>query len=355
MKKLLLSVLSLGLCLAVSAQTTWYDAYEMGLGGKVLQTENPYHRADTSRYAFVGQERNLVLSSGGLTLHFKTNSKNIRLIPEYGYIYPGRTTNQLAVMGFDMYIRQGKGWLWAGAAVHRPGREDRPLNIVANMDGTEHECLIYLPMYCELRSLKMGLDDGSTMIPCEPDSKYRIVFHGSSFTMAVSASRSGMGYPQQFGRYTGMNVLGFGMSGNCKLQPAFAAALSDAQFDALVLDTFSNPSVEQIRERLFPFIETVQAAHPGVPLIFQRTIYRENRNFNKKLDAEEAERIQVADSLMAIACKRYKDVYYIHPNATTKDHQSSVDGTHPGDYGYYIWEKSIEKKVLRILRKYGIK
>jgi lysophospholipase L1-like esterase len=162
-----------------------------------------------------------------------------------------------------------------------------------------------------------------------------------------------MAYPAQLGRKTGLDILGLGMSGNCKLQPSFAKALADAQFDALLLDTFSNPTVQQIKARLFPFIETVQAAHPGVPLIFQRTIYRGNRRFDSKIDATEAERIHVADSLMAIACKQYKDVYYIYPNATDKARESSVDGTHPGDYGYTIWEQSIEKQVLRILRKYG--
>lgn len=69
----------------------------------------------------------------------------------------------------------------------------------------------------------------------------------------------------------------------------------------------------------------------------------------------DARRIQVADSLMNIACKRYKDVYYIYPNATGKEHETSVDGTHPGDYGYTLWEKSIEKQVLKILKKYGYK
>ena len=58
---------------------------------------------------------------------------------------------------------------------------------------------------------------------------------------------------------------------------------------------------------------------------------------------------------MAIACKKYKDVYFISTNATESNHETSIDGTHPSDYGYGVWEKSIEKKVLRILKKYGIK
>ena len=62
-------------------------------------------------------------------------------------------------------------------------------------------------------------------------------------------------------------------------------------------------------------------------------------------------RIDVVDSLMAIAVKKYSDVYYIKTNATEPNHETSIDGTHPSDYGYGVWEKSIEKKVMKILRK----
>ena len=63
---------------------------------------------------------------------------------------------------------------------------------------------------------------------------------------------------------------------------------------------------------------------------------------------------KVAEKMMKEACRKYKDVYFVHPNASAA-HESSVDGTHPDDYGYYLWARSIEKPVLRILRKYGIK
>jgi lysophospholipase L1-like esterase len=66
--------------------------------------------------------------------------------------------------------------------------------------------------------------------------------------------------------------------------------------------------------------------------------------------------MDLVDSLMRVACKRYKDVYYVKTtNATSPDHYTSVDGTHPGDYGYTLWARSVKKPVLRILRKYGIK
>ena len=93
-----------------------------------------------------------------------------------------------------------------------------------------------------------------------------------------------------------------------------------------------------------------------MPLIFIRTIYRENRNFNIRRDAIEKAKIATADSVMAVAVKRYKDVYYIKTSdASTPDHETSLDGTHPSDIGYYLWAQSIRKPLVRILHKYGIR
>lgn len=53
--------------------------------------------------------------------------------------------------------------------------------------------------------------------------------------------------------------------------------------------------------------------------------------------------------------KKYDHVYFIQTNATSPDHETSVDGTHPNDYGYTLWARSIEKPLLKILKKYGIR
>ena len=139
------------------------------------------------------------------------------------------------------------------------------------------------------------------------------------------------------------------------MQPYFGEVLCDADVDALVFDAFSNPTAQMIEERLFPFIEQIQKAHPDIPLIFQQTIYRERRNFNTLVDKSERDKQEIAEKLMKEACKKYKNVYFIQTNATDAMHETSVDGTHPSDYGYTLWARSIEKPLLRILKKYGIK
>ena len=113
-----------------------------------------------------------------------------------------------------------------------------------------------------------------------------------------------------------------------------------------------------IQERLQPFIDRLIAAHPGKPLIFQQTIYREARNFSLTYDAKEQAKQDMASTMFDQLLKdpKYADVYFIQTNACEKDsHEYSVDGVHPDDHGYYLWSKSIEKPILTILAKYGIK
>ena len=51
---------------------------------------------------------------------------------------------------------------------------------------------------------------------------------------------------------------------------------------------------------------------------------------------------------------KYNNVHFIQTNATDEMHSTSVDGSHPNDYGYTLWAESIEKPLMKILKKYGI-
>ena len=364
MKKTFVAVLAVLLCSwCLQAQTPeeekcyYTEASTLTLTGKLFpDTPVPYHRVDTVRFkGFTAAENLQVRESSGLAVAFRTNSPFLKVKTVYGTIQYPMNTNGIAAKGYDLYIRKDGKWIFAAATAKGIGNEGEVLDLIKNLDGQMHECLMYLPLYSEVLSVQIGVQEGSVIEPIPNPFRHRVAIFGSSYTHGSSTSRGGMTYPAQFSRNTGIQLLSIGCSGNCKLQSYFSDALAAADADAFIFDSFSNPNPTQIRERLFPFIEKLQAAHPGKPLIFQQTIRRESRNFNTGAAASEQAKMDVADSLMRIACKKYKDVYFIYPNASSPDHLASVDGTHPTNYGYTLWEKSIEKKVLRILRKYGIK
>lgn len=337
----------------------YIEASELTLTGKVFpDTPNPYHRLDTARFhGFNKEELKLVLESSGIAVAFRTDSPSIRVLPVYVRPYFGGGTTGFSGRGFDLYIKKDGKWLWAASGLQNDNALDKPVSLIKDMDGGVKESLLYLPVRSEMASVKIGVEEGCLLEPLPQPFRHRVAVFGSSFTHGASTSKAGMAYPSILSRETGIQFLNLGVSGRCRMQDYFAASLSEApDVDAFLFDTFSNPTPEEIRERLFPFIEAIQAAHPGKPLIFQQTIYRERRNFNLQADRYERERMAVVAQLMKEACRKYKDVYFItSTNATSPDHYTSVDGTHPGDYGYTLWARSIKKPVLRILKKYGIR
>ena len=349
---------------AVYAQTpkdvkyVFTEASELNLIGKIhKETPNPYHRVDTVKYkGFTKSENFQVRCPAGMAVLFKTNSTTISVMTEYGQQWESTSTMPIAYRGYDLYIKDNGKWRWAAAKATSPKKPDINLVLINNMDGQEKECMLYLPIYSEVYSVQIGIQEGATIEALESPFRHRIGIFGSSFTHGISTSRPAMSYPMQLMRWTGLQFLSLGCSGNCKMQPYFADVLCDAEVDALVFDSFSNPDAKLIEERLFPFIEKLREAHPDIPLIFQQTISRERCNFDLATRAREKAKQEKAAELMKIAREKYKNVYFIDAtDAADELEETSVDGTHPGDYGYTLWAKSIEKPLLKILKKHGIK
>ena len=361
MKRILLISVAALLTISAAAQTpknvkyTFTEATDLNLIGKLMDTPNPYHRVDTCRFkGFTKGENEQVRCSAGLAVLFRTNSSTISVKSEFGYMNHGENTMGIALRGYDLYIKNADGE-WVYAASKADGRDRGNCVLIKDMDRTEKDCMLYLPIYSEEYSVKIGVEEGAAIEALESPFRHRVAIFGSSFTQGISISRPGMSYPMQFMRNTGIQLLSLGCSGNCKMQPYFADVLIAAEdIDAMIFDAFSNPGAQMIEDRLFPFIEKIQAAKPGIPLIFMQTIYRESRNFNKSNDRAEQAKQDMAAKLMAEAVKKYDNVYFIQTNASDSSKDTSVDGTHPSDWGYMYWAKSIEKPVLKILKKYGL-
>lgn len=346
------------LVMGATAQSyRFVEASSLTMVGKMFSTPNPYNRVDTVRFkGFTPKEQMQVSCSSGLAVAFSTNSSSIVVCTEYQFVRlePANATG-ISYNGYDLYIKKDGEWIYAASAMPNMSKTMDTLRLIEAMTPGEKECLLYLPIYDPLVSVLVGVEESAQLKPLPMPFRHRIGVYGSSFTQGVSTSRAGMCYPSQLSRMTGLQMLNLGCSGNAKMQPYFADVLCAAEVDAILLDVFSNPEAEVIKERLFPFIEKVQSAHPDIPLIFQRTIRPENWNFREDKRETESYRMKVADSLMAIAVKKYPHVYYIVPDAAAGSHENTVDGLHPDNYGYTLWAESIRKPLLKILKKYKIK
>ncbi len=363
MRKLLVSIVLMVCCMtytsvqaASKVSYVFTEAKDLTMVGRLFDDNpNPYHRVDTVRFkGFTSGENLQVRQSSGIACAFKTNSTTISVKTVYGTPGHPTNTNGQAARGYDLYIKKDGKWLLAASNVNSDKNLEKNLVMIDGMDKSEKECLLYFPLFSEVKSVQIGVEKGADIQSVKNPFRHRVAIFGSSYTHGSSTSRAGMTYPAQFSRNTGIQLLSLGCSGNCKLQDYFCDVLCAVDAEAFIFDSFSNPPAPMIKERLFPFIEKLQKSHPGKPLIFQQTIRRESRNFCLYKDKLEQEKMDMAEKLMKEAVKKYKDVYFIYPNATAPTHEASVDGVHPDNYGYTLWENSIEKNVVKILKKYGI-
>jgi len=363
MKKTLILLLLLICTTSFGQIFKFTEASDLTLVGKICPgTSNPYHRVDTAQYkGFTAREKQLVIMSSGLAVSFRTNSTRIHVQTKFGHRDNSLNANKISARGYDLYIQKDGKWLYAGSNTPDDSKLEEPVPILKNMDGSWHDCLLYLPTYSEVLSVKIGIDPSAEIEAAPNPFRHNIAIWGSSFTHGSSTTRSGMLYPAQFARNTGLNMLMLGTSGHCNMQDYFANVLCDADADAFIFDSFSNPSAELIERRMVPFTDRLIAAHPGKPIIFQQTIYRGNRHFNTAEEKKEQDKMDMArkvfDEMKSTpeGRRKYKDVYFIYPEPNGDGPDNTVDGIHPDNHGYTLWAKSIEKPVLKILAKYGIK
>lgn len=361
-RKMILVAASLLFCISASAQKQpckYIDASELNVIGKVFPTAKPFTRIDTSRYKMDDKViMRYAEHSTGLAVLFKTDSRNIsaKWVTSDADARANMTT--VSQKGLDLYIRQDGEWVFAG--IGTPDMKTERLDvheslIIGNMPEGMKECLLYLPMFDRLDSLAIGVDEDASIEYMDNPFRFKIIFKGSSITHGISASRPGMTYPARFGRDNGYYVCNLGFSGKSKLQKEFAQLLADSDADAIILDAFSNPSAEEIRERFDEFVDIIRAAHQEIPLIFLQTERRETRNFNLRTEEKEAAKQQAAKEVVSRRMQTDRNMYFIDSKGFLgDDHIGTVDGTHPNDIGFSRMLDCIEPAIIEILEDYGL-
>lgn len=332
------------------------DASTLTIINKAMDNGDSLQRIDESRYEMPEKSRNGMRHSTGLAILFTTNSRNINAEWETAHNYSGKNMTPIFHSGLDLYIRDGKEWIYAGSA--RPSLTGKlhASTIVNNMAEGEKECMLYLPMFNELSSLKLYIDKEATIAPLTSPFKHKIIFVGSSLTHGASASRPGAAYVARLGRMFNAETPNIGLSGRCKLDNYFADIVCDSEADAFIFDTFSNSTKTQIEERLYNFVKRITEVHPDKPMIFLQTIKRDAGYFNLKGAQYNNEQRAEAEAQMRKMCREFKHVYFINPGIYAgDDHEGTIDGTHLNDLGVQRTLDVIAPKIEKILRKYGVK
>ena len=161
MKKNILLTLIIALCFPLGAFAgeiingmVFTEATDFTVVGKLFpDTPNPYHRLDTVVWKGLNAKENLLTrEASGIAIAFKTNSHKINILTEYGYRSFSTNITGISARGYDLYIKKDGKWLWASSGVCHDNKADEPFNLMNDLDGSMHECLLYLPTFSEVYS-----------------------------------------------------------------------------------------------------------------------------------------------------------------------------------------------------------
>ena len=363
MKRLFIAVL--GVLAAVMSATAqqkelcYVDASKLTIINKIHDSGKPLQRLDVGRYNSLTQKAaDVFRQSTGLALVFNTDSRNIYL---RWSIEPSKlraNSPDIYLRGMDLYLLHEGKWTFAGVA--RPKTDPRVVefesSLVRNMAEGVKQCMVYLPAYVEIKSLEIGVDEGSVIKAAPSPFKHKIVFIGSSLTHGEGAPRPGANYVAQLGRRLNAETPNLGHSGQCKLQQHFIDIVCDNKADAFVFDAFSNPTADIINDRLYDFVAQIRAKDKKTPLIFLQTVRRTGAMFDLVAKKRNDDQRAAAEKLMEKVCKDFKNVYFID-NAfdTGADNEGTVDNSHLTDYGIYRVLQIMEPQLREILSHHGIK
>lgn len=337
--------------LAMSAQQkknfTYTSAQDLLLVGKATTEGEYFHRVDTAKYhSMPPRVKKLFTNSAGLAISFTTNSPVIKAkwtVPDNPQL-PNLT--RVAQKGLDLYIKRDGKWQFAGVGM--PGGVTTERVLVDNMGTEEKECLLYLPLYDELKSLEID----SYIRKGQNPFKEKIVVYGSSILQGASASRPGMAYPSRLSRSSGYNFINLGLSGNGKMEKEVAEMLANIDADAFILDCIPNPSPKEITERAVDFVMTLREKHPDTPIIIIQTLIRETGNFNQKARENVKQQNEaIAKQVEVLRKKGVKNLYFIKEDRFLgTDHEGTIDGTHPNDLGFDRMLKKYKPAIGKILK-----
>jgi len=344
---------------SASAQNVVYtDASVFPLYGKVSEQTNERYERLPSSLEGVSREPVWYLGrhSAGLFIRFRSNSTSIHARWESTFNNTMTHMTDTGTKGLDLYALVDGNWRHVCSAQPQGKKSERC--IIANMDSVEREYMLYLSLYDGVKSLEIGVDEGSMLdLPAvdRPSREKPVVMYGTSILQGGCANRPGMAHTNILGRRIDREVINLGFSGNALLDMEIAELMASVEDPGLyVLDYVPNASAEAIDEVGEEFFRIIRKAHPDVPVIFIEDVIFPHTIFDNEI-LEEVTKKNAAQKRLYRKLKKSgeKRIYYISAEGMIGDDgEATVDAIHFTDLGamrYVDHVLPVIKRALHVL------
>ena len=293
------------------------------------------------------------VNAGVLYTHAYTTGGRVRFRTDSPYVAIQMTTDKFATVsyqalsgsaGFDLYVDNKHFGTFMPPYSMKTGYE----SIIEFGSSKMREITINMPIYGEVHSLNIGLDENSSLLPpSDYISGSPIVFYGSSITHGGCASRPGNTYPAIISRRFNSDILNLGFSGSALAEDEIANYIAGLDMKIFVYDydhNAPNPEhLEKTHERMFKIF---REKHPETPVIMMTS-----PSILKNRAVADRRKEIIRTTYLNALNSGDKNVYYLDGEEVMAPCglDGTVEGIHPNDIGFYFMAKAVGDLIEKIL------
>ncbi len=280
----------------------------------------------------------LCTNTAGGRVKFRTDSQRVAIIAVYGSCI-GRMPHfpLTGSVGLDLY--EGKTFL--GGFVPPFDMPSKAYESVITIPGErgERELTVNLPLYSDLTDLYIGIEEDASLSAAAP-YKYEkpVVYYGSSITQGGCASRPGSAYEAHISRWLGCDHINLGFSGSARGEQSVAEYIAGLDMSVFVFDYDHNaPDAAHLEATHLPFLRTVRAAHPTLPIIIM------TKPNDTLIEDRKIRRSVIKKSYDTLISEGDENIYFLDPTERFPfdGDEGTVEGCHPTDLGFYFMAKAL--------------
>jgi hypothetical protein len=293
--------------------------------------------------------------TAGAQIRFATNSRRLSIcvvLAAPASMYHMPATGQC---GFDCYI---------GA----PGQQRYFSTTRYDHNLTEYEAVMFesdntdlknitlnFPLYQGVEEVLIGIEPNAQLsAPPQYENGGSVVVYGTSITQGGCASRPGMAFTNILSRRINREFINLGFSGNGKGEPELAHIINEIPDVACyVLDYDANvASVEAMQQTLPEFIRILRKDHPKTPILVISRVPTASEFYDKAAVEKRLGKAKVQrDAVALLQSQGDENISFLDGAELLGDDylESTVDGSHPTDLGFWLMANSLEPIIKKLL------
>ncbi|HHK4245099.1 TPA: SGNH/GDSL hydrolase family protein [Pseudomonas aeruginosa] len=302
--------------------------------------------------------------TSGVRLRLSTDSRSVRLSTLQTQAYlsePEQWQRNFEVRINDEVFAQAAA---VGGAFLTPGQAPQGdphavLNI-GDLPAGEKTVEIWFPQSTVQIIQSLELDAGASW-RAAPDSRPKVLFHGSSITHGMEADSGTGSWPAVASSLADVSVLNMGWAGSCLISSLAARTIAKSEIDALVLELGINiwdggaMNPRTLADSTHAMLTLIRDEKPELPIVLLSPIASPSRETTGENGGMTLQEIRQVLEGVVEAHRNQHDLQLHYVSGlelfSTADSELLVDGLHPDAEGYRLIGERFNQLAMGFLLK----